>query len=266
MFIDVIIPTYQPGTYLIETLQSIQKQKIPFDKFKVTVVLNGCKEPYYTDIKKFLSQFSFNYSFIYTEKKGVSNARNLGLESTSNPYILFLDDDDLLSENYLEELLFSACNDGIVTSNVFSFKESQDVLIEDYLSFKHKFKSKSLIKYRKYLSNSCSKLIPRKLIGVSRFNLKLDKSEDALFMFEISNDIKSITSTSTEVIYYRRLRPNSASRKQIKMTHEILNGFQIMWNFTLVYLKSPLQYNFLLYLTRLLAVIKRLGLTFKSLL
>ncbi|QUY36566.1 glycosyltransferase family 2 protein [Acinetobacter junii] len=265
MFIDVIIPTYQPGTYLIETLQSIQKQKIPFNNFKVTVVLNGCKEPYYSDVKKILSQFSFNYSFIYTEKKGVSNARNLGLESTSSPYILFLDDDDLLSENYLDEMLFSACGEGIVTSNVFGFKESKDVLIDDYLSFKYKFKSKNIIKYRRYLSNSCSKLIPRNVIDVNRFDLKLDKSEDALFMFEISKNIKSITSTSIEVIYYRRLRPNSASRKQVKMTQEILNGFKIMWSFTLVYFKSPLQYNFLLYLTRLLAVIKRLGLTFKSL-
>ncbi|MEB3862540.1 MULTISPECIES: glycosyltransferase family A protein [Acinetobacter] len=265
MFIDIIIPTYQPDTYIIETLQSIQKQKISFDKFKVTIILNGCKEPYYSNIKEKLSKFSFNYSFIYTEKKGVSNARNLGLEKTSNPYILFLDDDDLLSENYLEELLFSANSNGIVTSNVFGFKESQDVLIEDYLSFKHDFKSKSLITYRKYLSNSCSKLIPRQLIGTNRFNLNLDKSEDALFMFEISKNIKNIMSTSPDVIYYRRLRPNSASRKQMKMIHEIMSGFKIMWNFTLVYLKSPFQYNFLLYLTRLLAVIKRLGLNFKSL-
>lgn len=263
--IDIIIPTYKPTVFLEECLNSLQQQKISCDKFKVTVILNGCKEPYYADVKKNLSQFTFNYSFIYTEKKGVSNARNLGLENTSNPYVLFLDDDDLLSENYLEELLFSACNDGVVTSNVFSFKESPDILIEDYLSFKREFKSENLIKYRKYLSNSCSKLIPRKLIGVNRFNLKLDKSEDALFMFEISNNIKSITSTSTEVVYYRRLRPNSASRKQMKMTHEILNGFKIMWSFTLVYLKSPFQYNFLLYLTRLLAVVKRLGLTFKAL-
>ena len=152
-----------------------------------------------------------------------------------------------------------------MTSNVFGFKESKDVLIDDYLSFKYKFKSKNIIKYRRYLSNSCSKLIPRNVIDVNRFDLKLDKSEDALFMFEISKNIKSITSTSIEVIYYRRLRPNSASRKQVKMTQEILNGFKIMWSFTLVYFKSPLQYNFLLYLTRLLAVIKRLGLTFKSL-
>lgn len=265
MFIDVIIPTYKPGAYLVETLQSIQKQKIPFNKFKVTIVLNGPKEPYYTDIKVFLSQFSFNYSFIYTEKKGVSNARNLALEKTSTPYVLFLDDDDLLSENYLEELLSNASNDGVVTSNVFGFEESQDVLVEDYLSFKHKFKSRSLIKYRKYLSNSCSKLIPRQLIGINRFNLKLDKSEDALFMFEISKNIKNINSTSIDVIYYRRLRPNSASRKKMKIIDEVLNGFKIMWSFTLVYLKSPFQYNFLLYLTRLLAVIKRLGLTFKLL-
>lgn len=265
MFIDIIIPTYQPDTYFMESLLSIQKQKISFDHFKVTIVLNGCKEPYYSNIQDILGQFDFNYCLVYTEKKGVSNARNLGLEKTSNPYVLFLDDDDLLSENYLDELLLGANINGIVVSNVFGFKESKDILVRDYLSFDHEFRSINLIKYRKYLSNSCCKLIPRQLIGESRFNLNLEKSEDALFMFEISKDIESVTSTLPDVIYYRRLRANSASRKQMKMMQEFVGGFKIIFNFTLVYLKSPFQYSFLLYLTRLLAVIKRVWLTFKLL-
>src|SRR5690606_19273811 len=122
--IDIIIPTYKPSDFLVESLESIEKQTISFDKFKVTIILNGDKEPYYSDIKTALEKFNFNYSLLYTEEKGVSNARNLGLEKTSYPYIVFLDDDDLLTVNYLEKLLLLAEPDSVIVSNVLGFRDN----------------------------------------------------------------------------------------------------------------------------------------------
>ena len=101
--IDIIIPTYKPSGFLVECFLSLQNQTLSFDRFKVTVVLNGDKEPYYSNIQAILKKFSFNYSLIYTEEKGVSNARNIGLEITNFPYIFFLDDDDILTENYYDD-------------------------------------------------------------------------------------------------------------------------------------------------------------------
>ena len=256
MLIDIIIPTYKPDIYLVEIFESIQKQTISFDKFKITIVLNGDKEPYFSEIQTALSRFNFNYSLIYTEIKGVSNARNLGLDRTSNPYIVFLDDDDLLTENYLENLLLVEEPDSIVVSNVLGFNDNLENSSKDYLSFEDSFQSSNLVKYRKYLSNSCCKLIPRNIIGNIRFDIKLFKGEDALFMFTLSPRVLKIISTEPDVIYFRRIRPFSASRTKYSLFREIEIGFQQQWRYSLVFMKNFRNYNFILYVTRILAVLK----------
>lgn len=254
--IDVIIPTYQPDLFFIECFESLQKQTLPFDKFKVTIVLNGDKEPYYSHIKLALDGFSFDYSLIYTDEKGVSNARNLGVDKTSNPYIIFLDDDDLLTENYLEQLLLLAEPSSIVVSNVLSFKESKENPIRDYLSFENSFQSNDLIKYRRYLSNSCCKLISRELIRDAKFDSNLFKGEDALFMFTLSPRVLKIISTAPDVIYFRRIRPYSASRIKYSIFKEVEIGLQQQWRYTALYMQNISKYSFALYMSRILAVFK----------
>lgn len=254
--IDIIIPTYKPSDFLVESLESIEKQTISFDKFKVTIILNGDKEPYYSDIKTALEKFNFNYSLLYTEEKGVSNARNLGLEKTSYPYIVFLDDDDLLTVNYLEKLLLLAEPDSVIVSNVLGFRDNIENLNQDYLCFEKKFQSSNLVKYRKYLSNSCCKLIPRKIISDTQFDRDLFKGEDALFMFSLSRRISKIISTEPDVVYFRRIRPFSASRKKYSILREIQIGLQQQWRYSLVYIQNFKSYSFLLYVSRILAVFK----------
>lgn len=256
MLIDIIIPTYKPDIYIVEIFESIQKQTISFDEFKVTIVLNGDKEPYFSETQTALSGFNFNYSLIYTETKGVSNARNLGLEKTNNPYVVFLDDDDLLTENYLEELLSAIEPDSMIVSNVRGFSDNLENSVKDYLSFDDSFQSPNLVKYRKYLSNSCCKLIPRNIIGDTRFDKNLFKGEDALFMFTISPRISKIISTEPDVIYFRRIRPFSASRTKYSLFREIEIGFQQQLRYSIVFLKNFRNYNFILYITRMLAVLK----------
>ena len=254
--IDIIIPTYKPGDFLIEGFTSLEKQKISFEKFKVTIILNGDKEPYYSNVKAALKRFNFNYSLMYTEEKGVSNARNLGLEKTSYPYIIFLDDDDLLTENYLEKLLLLANPDSVIVSNVLGFESNLENVSKDYLSFDNSFRSKNLVKYRKYLSNSCCKLIPRNIVGNTRFDTRLFKGEDALFMFMLSPKISKIISTEPDVIYFRRIRPFSASRTKYSLFREIEIGVQQQWQYSVVFIKNFRNYSFILYVTRILAIFK----------
>src|SRR5690606_9307165 len=192
----------------------------------------------------------------YTEEKGVSNARNLGVKKTSNPYIFFLDDDDLLTVNYLEKLLLLAEPDSVIVSNVLGFRDNIENLNQDYLCFEKKFQSSNLVKYRKYLSNSCCKLIPRKIISDTQFDRDLFKGEDALFMFSLSHRISKIISTEPDVVYFRRIRPFSASRKKYSIPKEIKIGLQQQYRYSLVYIQNFKEYNFLLYISRILAVFK----------
>ncbi|MGY5393442.1 glycosyltransferase family A protein [Acinetobacter sp. NigerLNRRAM0016] len=263
--IDVVIPTYKPEFYLFECFESISSQDFDFNLFKVVIVLNGPKEPYYSKIKEWLCCFNFNSELLYSEVTGVSSARNMALNKSISTYITFLDDDDIISFNYLSLLVSKIQPNSIMVSNTYNFVNGLgDMDIEnDYLTFKEGFSSSNLIKYRKYLSNACCKLIPLSLVGETRFNENLMQSEDAVFMFAISNRIHKIISTDVNAIYYRRLRKNSASRAKKSIKYSSLLALNVLFCFTLIYFKNPFKYNLFLYLTRLMAVFKRFWLTIK---
>ena len=81
MKISVIIPTYKPQEYLWKCLDSLDRQTLSNDNFEVILVLNGCKEPYYSQIKNYIAKRNdLNIIFIQTDEGGVSNARNKGLD------------------------------------------------------------------------------------------------------------------------------------------------------------------------------------------
>ena len=106
MKISVIVPTYKPQAYLWECLDSLVAQSLSKDDFEVVLVLNGCKEPWKGEIEDYIekSMRGMNVNFIQTDVPGVSNARNVALDNARGEYIAFIDDDDFISENYLETL------------------------------------------------------------------------------------------------------------------------------------------------------------------
>ena len=105
MKISVIVPTYKPQAYLWECLDSIYNQTFPKTDYELILVLNGCCEPYNTRIKEWFSKHSdLQVQYFQTDEGGVSNARNIALDNAKGDYVTFIDDDDLISPEYLKEL------------------------------------------------------------------------------------------------------------------------------------------------------------------
>lgn len=118
--ISIIIPSYKPQDYMWECLYSIKLQTLPKSTFEVLIILNGSKEPYYSKIESFL-QTGFqdmNVRMIYTDTKGVSNARNIGIEAARGKYLAFIDDDDSISPRYLQEMYEIAEKGALPISNI----------------------------------------------------------------------------------------------------------------------------------------------------
>ena len=137
ILVSVIIPTYKPGAYLQECIESICQQTIAKEMFELIIVLNGCDEPYRSNINTFLAkcQGNINVRVLQTDQPGVSNARNMGIDEAQGEFICFIDDDDWISANYLEELI-NVAQDGadIVASNVLCFSDETGLYTEDYIT------------------------------------------------------------------------------------------------------------------------------------
>lgn len=256
--ISVIIPSYKPQEYLWECLNSIMAQTFPKEDFEVILVLNGCTEPYKSDIERYIAKeaLGLNVIFIHTEKGGVSNARNLALGYVRGEFVTFIDDDDLVSPSYLQELYNNADSDTIVLCYPYSYddgyleKQLPYHITEVYELCSRKKKNKISSKVRKYFSGPCMKLIPMNFIQGRRFDCRFKNGEDTLFMFLISDCIKDIRFTSKEAIYYRRNRKDSAANRKRSFKDIVYSNLLQIWTYIKYYLKSPFNYNLLFFTSR----------------
>ncbi|MFH6604945.1 glycosyltransferase family 2 protein [Maribacter algicola] len=265
MDISIIIPTYRPGTYLYKCLDSIRCQQENSFNFEVLIILNGPLDDYISKIENYLAQHSCqNFKLLTTTAVGVSSARNKGLDIAVGDFIFFMDDDDILSENYFRQLLNSASSKRLSCSIIRNFKEDIQSSEKNYTG--QLFTSDSTMvyhdkfRYRRLFSTCTAKLIPSRSIASRRFNENFKLGEDALFMAHISNAIEELILCS-EVCYYRRIRKNSATMQKNSVIYELKNARDLLFAYSKIYLSSPIEYSFTFLVFRGLAVLK--GLKFR---
>lgn len=260
MKITVIIPTYKPGTYLWECLDSLCNQSILKSFYELVIVLNGCTQPWLAELQDYVREHNdLNIRLLHTESPGVSNARNMALTAAAGEYIVFIDDDDLITETYLEDLFLTAELTGadVVGANVQSFRG--DEKCDDYLGKAYRRISKignpSLYRARSYFSSSCCKIIRRSAIGDTRFDPELSIGEDSLFMATISKNVARVSSCrNPEAYYLRRLRDGSALHSKTSSSRLLADMYRKQKKHLLVYLSDMCRYNFLFFMTNLLVI------------
>ncbi|MDL1963371.1 MAG: glycosyltransferase [Deltaproteobacteria bacterium] len=87
--VSVIIPTYNRGWILKETIDSVLTQD--FTNFELIVVNDGSTD----NTQDILNSYKEDIIVLQQNNKGVSAARNMGIASASGRLIAFLDSDDL---------------------------------------------------------------------------------------------------------------------------------------------------------------------------
>lgn len=99
--VTIIIPIYNVGNYLDNMLKSIFNQT--FKDFNVVLVNDGSTDNS-EDIIIEYNRVYHNIIYIKQENRGVSEARNAGIEKISAKYTLFLDPDDFIDETMIEKM------------------------------------------------------------------------------------------------------------------------------------------------------------------
>ncbi len=98
--LSVVIPTYNDGEYLLETIASLENQT--FKNFETIIIDDASNDPKSLTVLKELE--TKGYKIIYLQKNsGPSVARNKGIENALGEYILPLDADDKIAPTYLEK-------------------------------------------------------------------------------------------------------------------------------------------------------------------
>lgn len=102
--IDVVIPAYNAGQYITQTLQSVAKQDVPIAN--IIVVNDGSTDNTQVCVEAFIkANANLNIVLINQANAGLSAARNAGIRHSKADFIAPLDADDLWKPNKLSSQL-----------------------------------------------------------------------------------------------------------------------------------------------------------------
>ncbi|MGL4954968.1 MAG: glycosyltransferase family A protein [Cetobacterium sp.] len=119
--ISIIITCYNYGIYLEECLNSIRIEK----NIEIILIDDGSNDEFTIKYLDKLTNSKKNLNIIRTENNGTCVARNIGVKNSSGKYIVMLDADDCLCDNFIKsakKVLDGDSNIGIVKGNVVTLK------------------------------------------------------------------------------------------------------------------------------------------------
>ena len=96
--VSVIIPVYNVETYISKCISSVIEQS--YKNIEIILIDDGSKD----SSGKILDEYEKGddrITVIHQKNKGVSAARNRGLELASGDYVVFVDGDDWVDSNYV---------------------------------------------------------------------------------------------------------------------------------------------------------------------
>ncbi len=105
--VSIIIANYNNEKYIEDCLRSVQQQN--FNNLEIVIVDDGSTDDSVKKIKQFIHKDS-RFVLVQLEKnRGVSVARNTGLQRAKGKYITFLDSDDCMTPDAISILYDIAC-------------------------------------------------------------------------------------------------------------------------------------------------------------
>ena len=232
--LSLIIPTYNCADYLDETLGSVLSQ-LP-DDCELIVVDDGSDDGTVEKLAGYMDSAKDNLKIFLNEHKGVSAARNAGIDAAGKEWIAFLDCDDCLMAGFFEKsraVMNSAAEQCCTEMNdtadlyVFSFErvelqkdaseesvmplvvsdriyESNSEFADDYVRTRH------LLVY-----SACNKLYRKSLLdqyGI-RFREGMEFGEDRLFNYDYLPVAGRVVTSYVRMFRYMQRNPESASKR-----------------------------------------------------
>lgn len=197
--ISIIVPVYKAETFITRCIESIISQTYP--NWELILVDDGSPDNSGHICEEFAQRDSRIHVF-YKPNGGVSSARNLGIESAKGEWITFIDSDDYILPNYLENLSEGADDDLIISGSQrfgdseddYHLPESRKYEIHEFIKMVFEAKSEENL-YTSCISYPWGKLLRTDIIRCNHltFDTNMKLSEDTCFMLQYLELIREVS-------------------------------------------------------------------------
>lgn len=223
--ISVIIPVYNVKQYLYKCVKSVIEQT--YYNIEIILIDDGSTDGS-TILCDEMANIDSRIKVIHQENKGLSGARNTGLDCCSGRYVMFLDSDDFIEMDMIESLYqrilidrsdMAICPykyvDELGNETCFELERQCDfednVLNRDEMFYKISHMTQG---YWFYVI-ACSKLYKKELFNDYRFQIGRIH-EDEFAMHHIINNVNKVSVLKKPMYLYLQ-RANSITNKEISI-------------------------------------------------
>lgn len=206
--LSIIVPIYNAEAYLKHCLESLIDPEV-----ELVLVNDGSIDDSANIISEFQQETNQDIIVIHQKNKGVSEARNRGLQKCTGDWIFFVDSDDYLTENAIPIIKSYLNQDSELIIFPFQRTSFQTKIVakkgSDYTIEATKLVELALLgenreqEFSNYdFRSSCGKLINRKLLQYLKFDSNIYIGEDFLVMLKIYSKISTVTLVNTQLYCY----------------------------------------------------------------
>lgn len=239
MKVSIIIPIFKVEKYIKRCINSVINQT--YSNIEVLLIDDQSPDQSLAIAKSLLDSSNLPTDrikyIIHPTNRGISAARNSGIDAATGNSLYFLDSDDSITSDCIEHLVNNmlATNADIVTSG---FRTIHNNRFKDMLPKENNLDSDGTI--RSLLNKEICVMVWNKLIRkeyIIQNNLYFKEGiihEDELWSIMMAICVKKMTTIPT-ITYYYYIRDNS-----ITSTNEIirLQNFIIVWEDIIIHLKK----------------------------
>ena len=231
--ISVIISVHNVEDYLVKCLDSVLNQT--FKDIEVICVNDGSTDASLNILEDYARKEN-RLKIINQENKGLSSARNTGIEKAQGKYIFFVDSDDYIKPDTLEKMYNKIISTNVDMVSVFSELFYEGEKPDNFDKFNNSWTCKlkeGTYKANKFLKLNCvawGKLYKTEI--VKKYNLRFDKgliNEDESWQWYYSTKIKNFYYIPEKLYMYRQ-RKQSIMNNKNTFSEKNLHIFKILEN------------------------------------
>ena len=117
--VSVIVPIYQVEDYIRDSIESISRQT--FKDYEVVLVNDGTTDDSVAIAEEVLKEHRIDYMVINQKNMGLAAARNSGIRNSSGEWIVCIDSDDFIREDFLK-ILYDGCLENNAKVSIANFQ------------------------------------------------------------------------------------------------------------------------------------------------
>lgn len=218
--VSFIIPLFNKEEFIANCIGSVLKQTYP--NYEIIIVDDGSTDSSKDIVNEFIKGTD-KIKYCYQENKGVSIARNKGIELCNGEFVLFLDADDSIAPDFVQNLISNHQEgDDIVIcglTKVFEHKNIKKVNVPNNGSFSKEQIFKDFLFHQQkdgIYGFVCSKLIKSEIVKNNniQFNENIKLAEDLDFFIQYYSFCKRFKLIDGNGYYYYQ-DSNSDSKKNV---------------------------------------------------